>query len=69
MTNKIERKVVKSLRTEILGRLEKLKAEIQDMDTYVRQDIDDSNLKDKDIFVINEKIKDLEKQIINVIEG
>ena len=39
------------------------------MDAYVRQDIDDDKLKDEDIFRINEKIKDLEKQIINVIEG
>lgn len=69
MTHKIERKVAKTLRTEIIGRLEKLKEEIKDMDNYVRQDIDDNNLKDEDIFRINEKIKDLEKQIINVIEG
>ena len=39
------------------------------MDTYVRQDMSDNNLKDEDIFRINEKIKELEKQIINVIEG
>lgn len=69
MTHKIERKVAKTLRNEIIGRLEKLKEEIKDMDSYVRQDIDDNNLKDEDIFRINEKIKDLEKQIINVIEG
>ena len=69
MTHKIERKVTNNLRTEIIGRLEKLKDEIKDMDTYVRQDIDDKNLRDEDIFRINEKIKDLEKQIINVIEG
>ncbi len=69
MTHKIERKVAKTLRAEIIGRLEKLKEEIKDMDSYVRQDIDDNNLKDEDVFRINEKIKDLEKQIINVIEG
>ena len=69
MTHKIERKINKTLRTEIVERLEKLKEEIKDMDTYVRQDIDDNNLKDEDIFSINEKIKDLEKQILNVIEG
>lgn len=69
MAHKIERKVAKTLRTEIIGRLEKLKEEIKDMDSYVRQDIEDNNLKDEDIFRINEKIKDLEKQIINVIEG
>ena len=39
------------------------------MENYVIQDVDDKNLRDEDIFRINEKIKDLEKQIINVIEG
>lgn len=39
------------------------------MDSYVRQDIEDKGLRDEDIFRINEKIKDLEKQILNVIEG
>ena len=69
MTNKIERKVAKTIKTEILQRLEKLKLEINDMDSYVRQDVSDENLRDEDIFRINEKIKDLEKQILNVIEG
>ena len=69
MTHKIERKINKTLRTEVIGRLEKLKEEIKDMDSYVRQDIDDNHLKDADILRINEKIKDLEKQILNVIEG
>ena len=69
MTNKIERKVTKTIRTEIVQRLEKLKSEILDMDVYVRQDINNENLRDEDIFRINEKIKELEKQILNVIEG
>ena len=69
MTNKIERKITKTMRTEIAERLERLKEEIKDMDNYVRQDIDDNNLRDEDIFRINEKIKSLEKQILNVIEG
>ena len=69
MTNKIERKITKTIRAEIVERLEKLKEEIEDMDTYVRQDINDNNLRDEDVFRINEKIKDLEKQILNVVEG
>ena len=39
------------------------------MEVYVNQDLQDDNLRDEDIFRINEKIKDLEKQILNVIEG
>ena len=37
MVNKLERKVTKTLRNEILERLDKLKEEIKDMDIYVRQ--------------------------------
>jgi len=69
MTHKIERKMARTTRTEIRERLEKLKEEIKDMDDYVRQDINNENLTDTDIYRINEKIKDLEKQILNVIEG
>ena len=45
------------------------KEEIKDMDVYVREDLNNETLNDEDIFRINEKIKDLEKQIVNVIEG
>ena len=69
MTHKVERKITKTIKSEILERLEKLKSEINDMDDYVRKDVNDENLRDEDIFRINEKIKDLEKQILNVIEG
>ena len=69
MERKIERKLATNMRGEIVQRLEKLKEEIKDMDTYVRQDIDNKNLRDEDIFRINEKIKNLEKQILNVVEG
>ena len=69
MTHKIERKVSKTIKSEIIERLEKLKSEMNDMDQYVRQDVNNENLRDEDIFRINAKIKDLEKQILNVIEG
>jgi len=69
MTHKIERKIPKTMKSEILERLKKLKLELKDMDEYVRQDVTDENLTDVDIYRINEKIKDLEKQIANIIEG
>ncbi len=69
MTNKIKRKVNKNIKSEILQRLGILKEELKDMEVYVNQDLQDDNLKAEDIFRINEKIKDLEKQILNVIEG
>ena len=39
------------------------------MQDFVKQDVDDAYLRDEDMFRINEKIKDLEKQILNIIEG
>ena len=39
------------------------------MEEYVNEDLENENLRDEDIFRINEKIKELEKQILNVIEG
>ena len=71
LTHQARRKlsVPANLRTELIQRLEKLKNEIQDMDMAVREDAQNENLKDEDIFRINEKMKELEKQILNVIEG
>ena len=69
MTHKIERKINKTLKVEILERLEKVKDELKDMEEYVNEDLENENLRDEDIFRINEKIKELEKQILNVIEG
>ncbi len=69
MTNKIQRKVNKNIKSEVLQRLGKLKDELKDMEVFVNEDLQDENLRDEDIFRINEKIKDLEKQILNVIEG
>ena len=69
LTHTIERKLPINNRAEVLRRLEKLKSEILDMDTAVKEDMDNKELTDEDIFRISEKIKDLEKQILNVIEG
>ena len=69
IVNKIKARKAKSLKHEILRRLDKLQYEFKDMDGIVRQDVDNLNLRDDDMFRINEKIKDLEKQILNIIEG
>ena len=49
--------------------LEKLKEELKDMETSVQDDVNNHELHDQDIFRINEKMKELEHQILNVIEG
>ncbi|MBQ9658193.1 MAG: MBL fold metallo-hydrolase [Clostridia bacterium] len=69
LINKIERHRPIQIRQEVLNRLFKLKEEILDMENFVREDVQSPELKDVDIFRINEKIKDLEKQILNIIEG
>ena len=68
ITNKIKIRKSPTIKQEILNRLEKLHAEMKDMEVYVKQDVNDDQLRD-DMFRINEKIKDLEKQILNIIEG
>lgn len=69
IVNKIKIKKTKNMKQEVMKRLDKLQDEIKDMDKYVRDDIKDTNLKEEDMFRINEKIKELEKQILSIIEG
>ena len=69
IVDKIKIKKSNTIKQEILTRLDKLQSEMKDMETFVKQDVEDVHLRDDDMFRINEKIKDLEKQIINIIEG
>ena len=55
------------LRLEILDRLATLKEELEDMSKMVREDIIDEDKSDEDILTINERIKELEKQIVKII--
>ena len=69
IVNRIKIKKTLTLKNEVLKRLEKLKDELADMEVMVKEDMTDDELRDEDIFRINEKIKDLEQQILNVVEG
>ena len=69
IVNRIKIKKTLTLKNEVLERLEKLKDELVDMEVMVKEDMTDDELRDEDIFRINEKIKDLEQQILNVVEG
>ena len=69
IVNRIKIKKTLTLKNEVLERLEKLKDELADMEVMVKEDMKDDELRDEDIFRINEKIKDLEQQILNVVEG
>ncbi len=59
----------KALKSEVLMRLEKLSEEMKDMKTFVQQDVANTTLSEREIYSINEKIKEIEKQIVKVIEG
>ena len=49
--------------------IDKVKEELKDMDIAVKEDMQNPDLRDEDVFRINEKIKELEKQILKVVEG
>ena len=69
LTNKIPHQKPLNFREEVMRRLELIKREMLEMENYVKQDVDDKNLKEEDMFRINEKMKELEKKILNVVEG
>ena len=58
-----------STRREIINLLHKLQNEMDDMKLAVKDDLENSELKDEDMFRIKEKIKSLEQYILNIIEG
>ena len=58
-----------NFREEVMRRLQQIRLEMEEMEKYVKQDVDDKNLKEQDMFRINEKMKELEKKILNVVEG
>lgn len=69
LVHTLDKKLPINIRTEVVKRLEKLKEELKDMETSVNDDVNNHELHDQDIFRINEKMKELEQQILNVIEG
>jgi len=68
LAKKIRKNLPINYRTEIINRFENLKNEILDIETSIKEEINNKNLNDEDIFRINEKIKNLEKQILNVVK-
>ena len=69
LTDKIERKETKKyLKLQVLERMETLKEEIQDMEQIVKEELLTEDAKDNEIEAINQKIKELENQIVRIIE-
>ena len=57
----------KYLRLEVIDRLTTLKEELEDMSIMIKEDIVDEDKKDEEIALINDKIKELEQQIVKII--
>ena len=55
------------IRLEVLDRLATLKEELEDMSKMITEDIIDEDKDDEEIYTINERIKELERQIVRII--
>ena len=70
LTDKLDRNSTKKyLKLQVLDRMETLKEEIQDMEQIVKEDILTGDGTDDEIEAINQKIKELEQQIVRIVEG
>ena len=72
MTNKIEVKTEnpeRYIRLKVLNRLDTLKDEIADMEEMVRDDLKNGNLENNQIQKLDERIKELELQIVRIIDN
>ncbi len=69
LVDKIKITKPKTIKTEIAEKLLKLQLELNDMKDAVQEDLEDEDLRDEDLFRIKEKMKDLEQNILNIIEG
>lgn len=70
MTNTIEAPTKQRyLRLEIIERMKTLKEELEDMETIVKEDYLDSNVDDNEIVGLKNKLKELENQIVKIVEN
>lgn len=59
----------KYIRLEVLGRIQTLKEELEDMSQIVEEEMLQEDARDEDIQILNDRIKQLEKQIVEIVEG
>ena len=70
MVDKIENNnSQKYVKLQVLDRLETLKEELQDMEQMVKEDLQTADTNDAEIIRLNNRIKDLEQQIVRIVEG
>ena len=61
-------KAYRFLRLEILQKLENLEAEVQEMNSIVRKEKLSEDMSDDELIALQERIKEIEKQIVKIIE-
>ena len=57
------------LRLEVLDRMKTLKEELEDMETIVKEDYLNSDVDDNEIVGLKNKLKELENQIVEIVEN
>lgn len=70
MEKKYEEPISKRfLRLEVLDRMETLQEEIEDMKNIIKEDVLSQDRSDEEVDKINERIKELERKIVEIIEN
>lgn len=64
-----KRKLNEYKKLEVIDRMETLKEELMDMESIVKEDILANTVNDDEISKLNERIKALEKQIVEIVEN
>ena len=59
----------KYLRLQVLDRIQTLQEEIEDMQTIVKEDFLEQDKSDEEISRLNDKVKELERKIVEIIEN
>jgi len=67
IVSKITREKHRYLRLELIDRLETLKEELNEMSELIKEDAFNEDKQDEDIIKINDKIKELEQKIVEII--
>jgi metallo-beta-lactamase family protein len=57
------------IRLEVLGRIQTLREELEDMENIVKEEKLTEDANDEDIENLNSRIKELEQQIVKIVEG
>lgn len=70
VVGKVENKRAREyVRLEVLGRMQTLKEELEDMESIVKEDILTEYANDEEIAKLNDRIKELERQIVKIVEN